>query len=83
MQIDESDEQFRNRSFSMRKSSQPVSNVTFQSAGHQEKQLEQRILTDEGMQIDGSDEQFMNAPGSIRESVEPGSNVTRERRTHA
>jgi hypothetical protein len=46
---------------------------------HEEKQLSQRTLTDEGRQMDESDEQLENANASIREKPEPSSNATVER----
>jgi hypothetical protein len=54
------------------------SNVTIESALHQEKQLSQRTSADDGITIDDSDEQFENAYDPIRESLQLDSNVTIE-----
>jgi hypothetical protein len=82
MQIDESDEQYRNAYFSIRESLEPDSNVRLESELHCEKQYSQRTSTDDGMQIDDSDEQYQNAYFSLRESLEPDSNVTLESPSH-
>jgi hypothetical protein len=68
MQIDESDEQYKNADFPIRESLQSDSNVTLESAVHPSKQRSQRCSTDDGMQIDESDEQYKNADFPIRES---------------
>jgi hypothetical protein len=78
MQIDESEEQDRNADASIRKSLEPGSNVTLESALHSVKQPWQRSSTDDGMQIDESDEQDENAHASIRETLQPDSNLTLE-----
>jgi hypothetical protein len=83
MQIDESDEQYRNANDSICKSVEPVSNVTLESPLHSLKQRSQRISTDDGMQIDESDEEHENANDSIRESLESASNVTFQSALHA
>jgi hypothetical protein len=82
MQIDESDEQYRNADSSMDESLEPDSNVTVERESHSEKQVLPRLSTDEGMQIDESDEQFQNEDSSMDDSLEPDSNVTVERESH-
>jgi hypothetical protein len=79
MQIDESDEQYRNTDCSIRESLESGSKVTFERLSHRRKQFSQMISTEEGMQIDESDEQARNADFSIRESLESDSNLTFER----
>jgi hypothetical protein len=78
MQIDESDEQGQSAELSIRESLESDSNVTLERLLHAEKQLLQRISTDDGMQIDESDKQSENAAFSIRESLESDSTVTLE-----
>jgi hypothetical protein len=57
MQIDERDEQQENTLASIRKGSEPASNVTLESEQHPWKHHSQSMRTDAGMQIDESDEQ--------------------------
>jgi hypothetical protein len=58
MQIDESDEQFRNTQFSIRESLESESNVTVQRDSHPSKQRPPSLATDGGMQSCESDAQF-------------------------
>jgi hypothetical protein len=58
MQIDESDEQFRNVQFSIHESSESELNVTVQRDSHPSKQRPPSFLTDGGIQISKIDEQF-------------------------
>jgi hypothetical protein len=76
MQIDESDEQFRNAPSAIDDSLEPGSNVTVERCLHSEKHLAPRSSTDEGRQIDESDEQLKNADSSRRQSREPDSHLT-------
>jgi hypothetical protein len=79
MQIDESDEQYRNVDSPINDSLASNSNVTIERELHPEKQDLQSLSTDEGMQIDERDEQDKKADPSIDESREPASNVTVKR----
>jgi hypothetical protein len=82
MQIDDSDEQNPNASFSMRESVQCDSNVTLESAPQSRKQRSQSSSTDAGMQIDESNMQSQNASFPMRNNLESASNVTLESERH-
>jgi hypothetical protein len=57
MQIDESDEQYKNADSSMNESLEPDSNVTAERDLHPWKQSGPSLSTEDGMQMDESDKQ--------------------------
>jgi hypothetical protein len=65
MQIELSEEHFKNVSDSIRFTAQVASNVTVWREVQNVKQREAIISTEDGMEIDLSDVQFMNALASI------------------
>jgi hypothetical protein len=61
MKIDRRELHSENAPFSIRETLEPMQNVTFESAEHDEKQFSLSLSTDEGIQIDESDEEASNA----------------------
>jgi hypothetical protein len=55
---------------------QPLSNVTVERAEQEEKQLEEIVVTEEGIQIERSELHSLNANGPISVTEQPLSNVT-------
>jgi hypothetical protein len=76
MKIEQSDEQLRNASSSIRQSFESESKITVRSDLHEMKHLAQRISTQFGIQIEQSEEQKANTSDSSRQSFDGESKIT-------